>query len=186
MTAFVAPARIERASSEPKSNVLAVAPRGNCFISSGGHYTIYRRGSLFRTASRLCARLSNSSQTRLNPNIRSCRSCNLRCTLSYFYIFFVPGTRPVGWVISLTRYKGKHLFLITKTFCKNFQFFFKTVWNCPVWPFSNAQRQAITPCQTPYRFPGGGPVQTTTYVSRACSRCDTFRPDRGLCRLRPS
>lgn len=151
MTAFVAPARIERASLEPKSNVLAVAPRGNCFISSGGHYTIYRRGSLFRTASRLCARLSNSSQTRLNPNIRSCRSCNLRCTLSSFLSFSVPGTRPVGWVISLTRYKDKHLFLITKTFCKNFQLFFQNsfelscmaVFQCTA-PSDNARSNAIS------------------------------------------
>lgn len=31
-------------------------------------------------------------------------------------LFFVPETRPVGWVSSLTRYKGSHYFLITKSF----------------------------------------------------------------------
>lgn len=31
-------------------------------------------------------------------------------------LVFVPETRPVGWVSSLTRYKGRHLFLITKSF----------------------------------------------------------------------
>ena len=42
---FVAPARIERASSEPKSDVLAVAPRGNlsnlfCYVTNCGYNQI--------------------------------------------------------------------------------------------------------------------------------------------------